>query len=133
MFDQIFQQLQPMIVTGVVAILGGAILFISKYLVGLLHLQNKEKEDKLVILTRDFLHSVVWNALNYAAAKADSTLLNQLAHDQPPPKPIIDMAKEYIKQLNPDLLNKTGLAEDQLEKVIASKLPELIALVKSKG
>src|SRR6185369_8768690 len=126
----LWTQVEPMVLTAVSTIVAALAIWISTWIADFFKVKNEETRRKMQEATRQLIHSVVWNAVKYAASKSDNTLLDKLAVDLPPPVDLIRIAKAYFDEMNPDL--KEVLSENELENIIVSKLPDLINLVKTK-
>jgi len=126
----VWEKAEPIIITAVVSLIGVIAAWLSTWVADFFKVQNAEKRQRIEALTRDLVHSVAWNAIKYAAAKSDSQVMDKLSSDLPPPRELINIAVDYFETMNPDL--HEALSRDELEKIITSKLPDLISLTKSK-
>ncbi len=124
----IWTQLQPAVLTAVSAVMGALAIWVGTKLATLLGVKNQETKDKIAEGIRTLIHAVAWNAMKYAAAKSDNAILDKLAQDMPPPPNLIETAMGYFKDMSPELAET--ITDSELEKVLTSKLPELINLVK---
>lgn len=129
--DTIWTQVQPAVITAATAIISALAIWIGTKIATFLGVKNEETTRKIQGVVRELAHAVAWNAIKYAAAKSDNKIMDQLAADLPPPQDLLDIAKKYFHEMNPDLAET--ISESELEKILTSKLPDLINLVKPKS
>lgn len=128
--ETLVQQITPVVVSVVVSIAGAIAIWLSSKVNDFFDIQNAEKREKLERLVSEALHSAALNGLKYAAAKLDGDIIGKLDINASPPEELIDLATSYVQEMMPDTIDKTNLAENELKKIITSKLPDLINLIR---
>lgn len=127
----VWTSLQPVVLTAVSAIGGSLAIWLGTWIADFFKVKNEETRKKIQAAIRDLTHAVAWNAIKYAAAKSDNKIMDQLSEDLPPPPELIEIAKKYFQEMNPEIAD--AITESELEKILTSKLPDLINLVKPKS
>ena len=123
---EIYGVLSPLIQLAVMTL--GPILvgWLSVKLAAVLNVKEEKDRVELERAIRDAIHASSQNAWLYALKKlglsfneiaglSDNRLLETLAE-----------AKDYVKDKNPDGLQKLGVSDKQLEDILLSKLPTAV-------
>lgn len=88
-------------------------------------LNVKEEKDKAALekQLRDSLHAASQNAWMFALKKLNLSFTDLGKLPGGDLVKVIDMAKEYVADKNPDSIQKLGVTDSQLEDILLTKLP----------
>lgn len=115
---------QPLVML-FVSIVGPVLVsWLAYKIVSFLNIRDENEQKALELKIRDALHQSALNALKYAWAKSGITDPTKITSPE-----VIKTAVEYIKDKNPETVEKTGLSTDGLKDIVLSKVPDVIGMV----
>lgn len=122
LFD-VWTIVQPL-ATLFVSIVGPVLVtWIAMRLVGILRITDETKKKELEQRVREALHAAAENGLKYALAKAG------LPVGAPVSAAVLEQAIDYVRSKSPDTVKQTGVRDDDLEQIILSKVPNVLAQI----
>jgi len=114
---------QPVVVLLVSTV--GPILatWIAARLIALLKVTDEKQRVEIEAQLRTALHQSALNALKFAVARAGIPVALGASGQ------LVTIAADYVREKNPEALQKLGVDSKALEEIIMSKLPELASMV----
>lgn len=97
--------------------------WLAARLIALLKITDEKQRVEIEAQLRTALHQSALNALKFAAARTGIPVALGASGQ------LVTMAADYVREKNPEALQKLGVDSKALEEIIMSKLPELANMV----
>lgn len=123
---EVWTIVQPIVVLAVTTISPFVVTWITYQVSRLLRIEDEKKKLEVEAQLRNALHDAAINALKFAATK-----FNTVSLSGPMSRQIMDAAKAYVMEKNPETLAKLGVDQKNLEQIIMSKMPDLISTIQT--
>lgn len=122
-FD-IWQIVQPVVVMFLSTVVPAFGIWLAAQVSSLLKITDEKRKLEVEAQLRNALHESAINALKYALNKVGSpSISGQLSQE------VIETAIGYVRDKNPETLEKLGVREGSLEQIILSKVQDVTRII----
>ncbi|NTD85509.1 hypothetical protein [Agrobacterium tumefaciens] len=121
---EVWTIVQPIVVLLVSTVGPVLVTWIAARLIALLKVTDEKQRVEIETKLRDALHQSALNAVKYALMKTGLSVNPAQISGQ-----LVTIATEYVREKNPEAVQKLGVDAKALEEIIMSKLPELVKAV----
>lgn len=120
---ELYGVLSPLIQLAVMTLGPILVSYLSVRLVSVLNVKEEKDKVELEKAIRDAIHASAQNAWLFALKKAGLSFTDLKAANDIQLVEALKLAKGYVKDKNPDGLDKIGITDKQLEDILVTKLP----------
>lgn len=121
---EVWTIVQPVVVLLVSTVGPVLVTWIAARLITLLKVTDEKQRVEIEAKLREALHQSALNAVKYALVKSGLSV-----NPTQIPGQLVTIATEYVREKNPEAVQRLGVDSKALEEIIMSKVPELVKAV----